>query len=181
MSTPAGIVRDPETGAFYITSASRNSIIRYPPEALVFNSSLSTSINHQLNFPIGLVYDTYSKSFIIANYGGHALVRWISGSEQWTPVAGSMNISGNTASLLNGPVGVTMDVMGNVYCADTANHRIQLFLDGQTEGVTIAGVTGISGSNNTLLKLPYWVKLDSQLNLYVADTNNSRIQKFSRY
>ena len=83
--------------------------------------------------------------------------------------------------MLWSPTGLTMDPMGNVYVADTANHRIQLFLVGQTEGMTIAGITATAGSNATLFSAPYSVRLDSQLNLYVADQLNHRVQKFLRY
>jgi DNA-binding beta-propeller fold protein YncE len=48
-------------------------------------------------------------------------------------------------------------------------------------GTTIAGVTGQSGISSTKLNQPYSVALDSQLNLYVADTGNNRIQTFLRY
>jgi hypothetical protein len=74
-----------------------------------------------------------------------------------------------------------MDPMGNIYIADTVNHRIQFFLSGQSNGTTIAGVTSVSGNNSTLIYYPYGVALDSQLNLYVVDTGNHRIQKFLRY
>lgn len=52
---------------------------------------------------------------------------------------------------------------------------------GQTVATTIAGVTSTSGSNSTLLNTPHAVRLDNQLNLYVTDTYNHRIQKFTRY
>jgi len=74
-----------------------------------------------------------------------------------------------------------MDPMGNFYVADYANTRIQLFLAGQFEGITIAGRTGVPGSNASLLMYPYSMKLDNQLNLYVADSGNHRIQRFLRY
>ena len=76
---------------------------------------------------------------------------------------------------------VTLDSMGNIYVADRDNHRIQLFLAGQSNGTTIAGVTGRPGSNSTSLYKPYSVALDTQLNLYVADTYNDRVQKFIHY
>jgi hypothetical protein len=66
--------------------------------------------------------------------------------------------------------------MGNLYVADRDNHRIQFFLVGQSNGTTIAGITGISGTNSTLLNVPRSLALDNQLNLYVVDTSNHRIQ-----
>jgi hypothetical protein len=71
--------------------------------------------------------------------------------------------------------------MGNVYVADRNNHRIQFFSSGGINGTTIAGVTGVSGSSNANLNTPWAVRLDGQLNLYVADCDNNRIQKFLRY
>jgi DNA-binding beta-propeller fold protein YncE len=71
--------------------------------------------------------------------------------------------------------------MGNLYVADTGNNRIQLFLAGQTVATTIAGITGSPGSSSVQLNSPYSVRLDNQLNLYVADLTNNRIQKFLRY
>ena len=77
-------------------------------------------------------------------------------------------------------MGVTLDSAGNVYVADTDNHRIQLFLAGQSNGTTIAGVTGVSGNGADQFSSPRSLVLDSQLNLYVADTANNRVQKFTR-
>ncbi|CAF4220772.1 unnamed protein product, partial [Rotaria sordida] len=100
----------------------------------------------------------------------------------WTVVAGnSSGFSGATSTDLNSPLEATFDPMGNMYVADRNNHRIQFFHDGQLNGTTIAGITNISGNNATTLNWPRSVRLDSQLNLYVADSNNHRIQKFLRY
>ena len=71
--------------------------------------------------------------------------------------------------------------MGNIYVADSNNHRIQMFLANQSNDTTIAGVTDVLGTNSTHLKIPYWLTLDNQLNLYVSDTFNHRVQKFLRY
>lgn len=78
------------------------------------------------------------------------------------------------------PTAVALDSYGNVYIADSANHRGQFFLASQTVGQTVAGVTGIAGNNATLLNLPFSVVLDIQENLYVVDRGNHRVQKFMR-
>ena len=83
--------------------------------------------------------------------------------------------------MLSNPLSVALDYMGNVYIADTANHRIQLFLAGQSNGTTIAGVTGSAGNGPNQLNGPYWAILDDQLNLYVADNSNNRVQRFQRF
>jgi len=142
-------------------------------------AGLNTS---QLNSPYDLYLDKISNSFIIPNYGAHNIVRWVIGDSKWTFVAGSTTgLLGNNSASLNRPLGIALDPMGNIYIADSSNHRIQFFLSGQSSGTTIAGVTGVFGTNSNLLRQPYWVTLDNQLNLYVSDTFNHRIQMFKRY
>jgi sugar lactone lactonase YvrE len=89
--------------------------------------------------------------------------------------------SGSNATLLMGPNDVNLDPMGNMYVIDMQNHRIQFFPSEQSSGITIAGTTGSSGSISTLLNSPSSLKLDNQLNLYVVDQSNHRIQRFLRY
>jgi uncharacterized protein (TIGR03437 family) len=85
---------------------------------------------------------------------------------------------------LNHPAGVTADAIGNVYIADRENHRIRRV---DTDGVitTVAG-TGVAGNRGdgglaTLAQLngPTSVSLDGAGNLYVTDTGNHRVRKFT--
>ena len=132
--------------------------------------------------PAGLYLDTLSNSLVIANHNAHNIVRWKLGDHNWTLLAGNtIGLSGNNATMLYYPKYVTFDPMGNMYVVDARNHRIQLFMVGQMVGITIAGVSTISGSSANLLNGPFSARLDDQLNLYVADTSNHRIQKFLRY
>ena len=138
--------------------------------------------NTQLNFPISVYFDSLSKSLLISNFANNQIVRWVVGQNHWDIVAGSITgETGNSSILLNGPIGLTLDPMGNLYVADLFNHRIQLFLNDELNATTIAGSTGQLGDNDTLLNLPYAVALDNQLNLYVADNQNHRVQQFLRY
>jgi sugar lactone lactonase YvrE len=133
-------------------------------------------------FPTGLYFDSSSNSLYIANSGANNIVRWVVNASTWILVAGSINgSSGNTTTLLNYPRDVKLDSMGNVYVADAFNNRIQFFIVGQSNGTTIAGVTGISGSNSTLLNTPVSLVVDSQFNVYVADAGNNRVQRFDYY
>ncbi|CAF4393830.1 unnamed protein product, partial [Adineta steineri] len=138
--------------------------------------------NTQLYYPYGFAFDSSSNSLLIANYQTHNIVRWVLGASNWTLVIGSpTGLSGSTSTLLNQPVGITLDPMGNIYVADSGNHRIQFFIAGQSNGTTIAGVTGSPGISQNQLNYPYWVIVDNQLNLYVSDTSNNRVQFFSYY
>lgn len=136
----------------------------------------------QLTRPVGIYFDSLTNSLIIGNHNGHNIVRWPLGATHWTLLAGNLDgtLGSNSTSLYR-PTRITLDPMGNLYVADRDNQRIQLFMNGHFEGITIAGITGVSGSNATLFSAPWSVAFDSQLNLYVADSNNHRIQKFLRY
>ena len=129
--------------------------------------------------PYSVVFSSSANSLTIVNNGARNVVRWIVGANNWTIVAGSASgIGENTSILLYYPHNVAMDPYGNTYVFDCSNHRMQLFLSGQSNATTIARRTGSPGVNGTQLNQPYCTILDSQLSLYVSDTNNNRIQKF---
>lgn len=177
---------DENSGMFYIADSFNHRIVRYPNNAvsgdIIAGNNLSGLGPSQLSYPYGFHFESLTNSLLIANTGGNNIVRWRIGASNWTLVAGSSNgLSGSTATLLSGPTDVLLDPMGNMYVVDMGNHRIQFFSSDQTNGVTIAGSAGLSGVNATLLNLPSTLTLDNQLNLYVVDQSNNRIQKFCRY
>lgn len=186
LSLPYGVIQDPITKTLYIGDYENHRVMSYASGAstgtvaagghgLGFNPT-------QLNYPVGIDFDSFTNSLFIANFAANNIVRWQLGASSWTLVAGNQTgSSSNTSTMLSLCTGVTLDSLGNVYVADTGNHRIQFFPAGQSEGRTIAGITGVPGTNSTQLTSPYTARLDSQLNLYVADTGGHRIQKFERY
>ena len=179
-------MQDPATKTLYIADYGNHRVMGYPQGAstgsIVAGGNVSGFTTTLLNNPVGIHLDSLTNSLFIANFGANNVVRWVLGASDWTLVVGDSGGSlGNSSSMLHTPAGVTQDHMGNVYIADTGNHRIQLLLVGESEARTIAGTTGISGGSDFQLNLPYAVRLDTQLNLYVADTLNQRVQKFLRY
>ncbi len=80
-------------------------------------------------------------------------------------------------SHFNIPEGVALDSSGNIYVADTYNHRIQKFSSNGTYLSTL-GESGKYGADNAHFGYPASVALDSSGNIYVADFDNDRIQKF---
>jgi len=58
---------------------------------------------------------------------------------------------------------------------------VVLFYPNRSVGKTIVGITNVIGNNASLFNYPISIAFDNQLNLYVSDYENHRIQKFLRY
>jgi alpha-tubulin suppressor-like RCC1 family protein/sugar lactone lactonase YvrE len=123
------------------------------------------------------IADTENNTIRKVTPGG--LISTVAGSG----IAGFCGDSGPAISAcLNGPRGVAIDSSGNLYIADSDNNRIRKVTPGGVIS-TLAGngSADFSGDDGSAaassLNFPYNVSLDSAGNLYIADTNNSRIRK----
>jgi len=186
LSYLTAIAYDSQTNNLYIVDSNNHRVMQYQYGISVGNViagghgyGLGAS---QLSWPYGLYFDTFSNSLVISNCVMPRIVWWRIGDYNGTIVAGSFTgVAGYDSTSFNCSIGVSLDPMGNIYVTDRENHRIQFFLSGQFIGRTIAGITGVKGTNATLLNQPNWLTLDKQLNLYVCDTYNHRVQMFRRY
>jgi sugar lactone lactonase YvrE len=91
-----------------------------------------------------------------------------------------------TQSGLNLPQGVSVDPSGNVWVADTNNNRVVEYLNPSTNGQAANIVLGqLDFVSNTFaatqseLTAPSDVKADSAGNVWVADSGNARVVKYS--
>ena len=100
-----------------------------------------------------------------------------------TGVQGSTGDGGSaTSATLNSPQGVTVDSAGNLYVADTGNHKIRL-VSALTGNITTLAGTGSAAYSGDLgqataagLSAPSGVFWSTSGVLYVADTGNSVIR-----
>ena len=185
LAGPRDVTVDPSTGIIYVADTGNHRIMNYTfgllNGTIIAGGNGPGTLNNQLYSPYCIYFESASNSLLIANYDASTVVRWFIGASGWTLVAGYVGYSGSSVFSFSSPSGVTIDSMGNIYVVDTYNQRIQLFLAGQRNGTTIAGVTQMAGDSTSLFNAPRSVALDSNLNLYVSDTNNHRVQMFQRY
>ncbi|CAF4300279.1 unnamed protein product, partial [Adineta steineri] len=91
-------------------------------------------------------------------------------------VAGG-NSEGNHLNQLHSPHGVIVDNLGQIIIADSHNHRIMLWCEGDTNGSIVVGENG-KGKESNQLNDPRSLSFDVEGNLYVADSHNHRVQKY---
>lgn len=77
------------------------------------------------------------------------------------------------------PAGMFVSDLGEVYIADTWNHRVQYWAPGASEAVTVAGGHG-PGEEAEQLNLPCGVSVAPDGSVYVADTMNHRVMRWRR-
>lgn len=133
------------------------------------------------------VHAAASGSIYIADTDNHRIRRVSSGGIITTVAGnglpGSTGDGGSAASArLNTPEGIWLDGSGNLYIADTSNHKIRR-VDGQSgvistvAGSGVAGYAGDGGSAASAhLNYPRSVFIDGSGNLYIADTMNHVIR-----
>lgn len=96
-----------------------------------------------------------------------------------------------TADTLNFPAGLAMDEAGNLYVADSGNHRVLVYLAGNDGDTTADFVFGQGDSFTTgtpnnggvtaaSLNFPFALLVDSAGTLYVADRDNHRLLGYSQ-
>ena len=86
----------------------------------------------------------------------------------------SYGMPGTGDGLFNTPYGIAVDSSGNIYVADSNNHRVQKF---DSSG-TYLSQFGSFGTGDGQFNLAYGLDIDSLGNIYVTDALNNRIQKF---
>ncbi len=100
--------------------------------------------------------------------------------------------AGTGDSQFNAAADIALDSAGNIWVADTNNHRVQKFnstgnllgwigrdnAGGSGWHNPLSGKTSVSGSGNSEFDTVTGVAVDSANNLYVVDSGNKKIKKF---
>ncbi len=199
LNLPQGIATD-AAGNVYIADTGSNRVfeVSHGARGIVagngtagFSGDGGAATSAQLNQPEGVAVDGFGNVYITDSLN-HRIRKVTQGVITTVAGNGTLGFSGDggpaTAAQLSVPQGgLAIDADGNLYIADTFNWRIREVSNGVITTVTGNGGFYFSGDGgpaiDASLNGPVGVAIDSQNNLYIADTGYpdgaGRIRKVS--
>jgi len=194
---PRSVTAD-NNGNLYISDKSNNRIRKVDTNGIIstyagtgesgYSGDGGAATLAKINFPYHLTTDQDGNLYF-AEYSNH-IIRKVDTNGIITTVAGTPENSGYsgdggaaTSAKLNRPLGVDIDLSGNIYIADYRNHVIRKV---NTDGIisTIAGTPESSGytgdgdvATSAKLNYPAAVNVDNVGNIYINDRANYVIRK----
>jgi trimeric autotransporter adhesin len=193
---PGGLAID-RKGNLFISDAYFNVIRKVNPLGIIstyagtgiggYSGDSSSATVAKLHSPVGLAIDKKGNLFI-ADAANH-VVRKVDTTGRITTYAGvgTPGYFGDggvaTFAMLDSPIAVTVDRLGNLYIADYYNNVIRK-VDTTQVITTFAGTAGSYGYSGdgglaafAMLNAPKGVAVDTGLNVYISDANNNVIRK----
>lgn len=159
-----------DDGVLYTSVYNEGMVYNLPPEQL--DNDPRASFNGLCLF----IFIDFTQSFYCSMGGLHQVRKrslLVDATNDSVIVAGTGE-RGARLDQLNYPHGIFVDDKFNLYVADTANDRIQLFRRGSRYGVTLVG-----DSTPTKLNEPKGITFDFDGNMFITDSDNSRIVEWN--
>lgn len=192
---PTGIVLAPD-GNFYVTDGSNHAIRKVTaagvvttfagPTSAATGTTDGTSTAARFSSPAAIAVDAAGNLYI-ADSQNHAIRKVTTGAVV-TTIAGLKGTSGaldgtGTAARFNGPEGIAVDTVGNLYVADYSNHAIRKITPAGVV-TTLAGALATSGYVDADLTAarfsgPNGVTALADGSVLVAEYGNSLLRKIT--
>ncbi len=130
----------------------------------------------QFNQPCSVSLDNDDNIYVADSNNHRIQVFKATGAYDYSIGSGS---SGNNPREFNYPSDVAIDSSGKIYVADTYNHRIQILTASGAFDYSIGKSDCTSGTNIREFNKPSGIYVDASGKIYVADTDNHRVQVFT--
>jgi trimeric autotransporter adhesin len=203
LSDPYDIALD-ASGNIYIADSSNNCIRMVAKSTGIITTVAGTGISGnggdsgpatkaQLSTPSGVAVDALGNIYIADSYDHRIrMVTKETGLMSTVPGSGyhgygnSRVEAQSVSAQFNGLHGVAVDSLGNIYIADTYDHRIRkvVKINGGITTVAGTGKSGYSGDGGQALLAqfygPHGVAVDASGNIYIADTYDNRIRMVTK-
>ncbi|CAF4109685.1 unnamed protein product, partial [Adineta steineri] len=130
------------------------------------------SASNQLDIPSGIFVDVNLDLYVADGYNNRVQL-FQSGESNGITVAGGTSL--NPTITLKNPTGIILDAEKYLFIAELGNQRI---VGSGLYGFRCLFGCYEGGAQSTQLNSPWSLSFDHSGNIFVADTNNHRIQKF---
>ncbi|MEZ4635963.1 MAG: NHL repeat-containing protein [Caldilineaceae bacterium] len=197
LGKPTGMALD-SVGNLYVVDAQTNAVVIYTQP---FTNGMDAKLTiRQVYNPLALALDSQDNLYVADTFHHRVLFYETPlASQDTTPdrVFGQPDLAGTSpnaggaisADGLHYPSGLTLDSAGNLYVADSNNHRVLVYLDpaqGDTradvvfgqDGSFTTGTANQGGLSAGSLNYPVGLAVDSRGSLFVADVDNNRVLRF---
>ncbi len=169
-------------GNIYIADAGNHRVQKWSNGGASVKTVAGTGLpgndNVRLNNPQAVFVDQKNNLFV-ADAENHRIMFYDQTTIVGFVAAGNRG-PGTLPNQLNFPAGIFVDGNSNMFIADRGNNRIHRWALFDTVGTTVAGLAnGSSGSALDQLQLPNALGIDLKGNMYVADSRNYRIQRYT--
>jgi sugar lactone lactonase YvrE len=198
IDAPYSVASDGASG-FYIAVSSQHQVYRVKADGRMslvagngvpgFSGDGGPATSAQLYHPSGVAVDASGNLFIADSENNRIRKVTVGGLIITVAGDGTAGFGGDsseaTSAQLNYPMGIAVDSAGNLFIADSQNHRIRkVTYGGQISTVAGNGAAGfdeVADEDNIAtehkLNNPTAVAVDASGNLFIADTVNQRIRK----
>ncbi|CAF1293135.1 unnamed protein product [Adineta steineri] len=161
-SLPYGIFID-GINTVYIPNRVSNTILTWPQGSNTYTSNSYSNLSNPYSLFMSITGDIY----IDNGYSYGRVDKYTFNTSNHVTV---MNVNGSC-------YGLFIDINNNLYCSLKNLHQVvKLLLNNGTTIPTIAAGNGSAGSLSNMLNSPQGIYVDSNSNLYIADSANNRIQ-----
>jgi DNA-binding beta-propeller fold protein YncE len=126
------------------------------------------NISGSLNYPFSVFVSMTGDVYIDNGYANGQVDKFLFNTSM---VVNVMNVNGSC-------YGLFIDMNNYLYCSLKNFHQVVKLLLNNGTTPTIAAGTGLAGSQSNMLNAQQGIYVDNNLNLYVADCGNNRIQVF---